>query len=285
MTGKQRQRDRKPGWLSRGATRASCGSKLGPGWFHCGGTASPPRGSQGAPIPSASLGSHTLRLPGPEASSMSPVFHVGAGGWRRGAQRVGALSPQHPLLLPPGGPFLPRVPLRTHRLSHPSMSPLPLPSPALSGDSPPTQCPLLLEAPFSSLGAHSVPPWPSFSLRCPVPPLTCSSLLVPPPSVGAPSSPTHPHSSAPPSLVIPPPQCVCFSLQTPLSVLWVPLLFRCSLLSVGSPHPPLTPAPAHLYPEPPLGLLPLVSPGCELPPPEAPVKGRTPRSLCLTSRK
>ena len=119
------------------------GRKWGLGWLHHGGTASPPRGLQGALISSASLGSHSLRLPGPEASShvtclpRAGGWGSGAGGWGRGAQRVGPSPRQHPLLLPPCGPFLPRVSLLTHRLSHPSMSPLPLPSPALSGDTPP----------------------------------------------------------------------------------------------------------------------------------------------------
>lgn len=180
------------------------GSKLGLGWFHCGGTASPPRGSQGAPIPNASLGSHTLRLPGPEASSMSPVFHVGAGGWRRGAQRVGALSPQHPLLLPPGGPFLPRLRLRTHRLLHPSMSPLPLPSPALSGDTPPHSVPSPAGSPFLFPGGSLCPP---MALVLSQMPSSSSDLLFSP---GAPSFPGCPHHAHTSSLL-----CTPFSRDSP----------------------------------------------------------------------
>ena len=152
---------------------------MGLGCFHWVGSAAPPRGLQGALISNARLGSHTLRLPGPEASSPVTCLPRGCWGWRKGAQRVGALSPQHPLLLPPGGPFLPSMPLLTHRRPHPSMSLLPLPSPTLSGDTPPRgvlSCGKPLSRPWGlTLSRHGPLP-----LRCPVPPLTCSSLLVPP---------------------------------------------------------------------------------------------------------
>lgn len=208
---------------------------------------------------------------------MSPVFHVGAGGWRRGAQRVGALSPQHPLLLPLGGPFLPRVPLRTHRLSHPSMSPPPLPSPALSGDTAPSHSvPSPAGSPFLFPGGSLCP---LMALVLSQMPSSSSDLLFSP---GAPSFPGCPHHAHTSSLL-----CTPFSRDSPAPQICPlgspPVQVPPSL--PGVPSSPLPLPPARLYPEPPLGLLPLVSLGCELPPPEAPVKGRTPRSLCLTSRK
>lgn len=126
---------------------------------------------------------------------VSPVFHVGAGGWRRGAQRVGALSPQHPLLLPPGGPFLPSMLLLTHRHSHPSMSLLPLPSPTLSGDTPPHAVSSPAGSPFSSLGAHC----PGTARFLSQMPSSSSDLLFSP---GAPSFPGCPHR--PPRTLSPP---------------------------------------------------------------------------------
>lgn len=136
---------------------------------------------------------------------------------------MGPSPRQHPPLLPPGGPFLPRVPLLIHRLLHPSMSPLPLLSPAPSGDTSPHSVPSPAGSPFLFPGGSLCPPTAPFLSQMPS---SSSDLLFSPAAPSFPECPHHPPRILSPqrpfSRDSPAPLCILLPPDAPIGPLGSP---------------------------------------------------------------